>query len=98
MTFVHVAIHQVTHICPANPEPHVVDTRRVIVALIPGGPCRQPINVRLNDVTVPVACGRRLPTDRQCPACKVIVIQDRDVIITHLGYEGPQHLAPRTAA
>ncbi|MFF5082489.1 hypothetical protein ACFY36_36050 [Actinoplanes sp. NPDC000266] len=75
MTFVHVDIHRITHTCPADPQPHVVDTRRSIVAVIPGGPCRQPITVRLNNMTVKVACGRRLPAERQCAACRITVIE-----------------------
>ena len=90
MTYIDVAIRQLTHTCPANPEPHVVDTRRVIVGLVLGGPCRQPIRVRLNNTTILVACGRRLPRDRQCPACRITVVQ-RDIITIDLGYQGPQH-------
>lgn len=89
MTFVHVAIQQIMHTCPASPEPHAIDTRRVIVGLVLGGPCRQPIAVRVNNTAVLVACGRRLPRDRRCPACRITVIE-RDIVTIDLGYQGPQ--------
>jgi hypothetical protein len=85
MTFVHIDIQQTTHTCPAYNEPHPIDVRRAIVVVVPGGPCQRPVTVRLDTTSVVVACGRRLPTDRQCPACKITVIE-RNISTTHLGH------------
>ena len=90
MTFVHVDIHQYTHTCPADPEPHAIDIRRRIVATLDGGPCRNPITVRSGDTVAVIACGRHEPHDRQCPACQVTVIE-RSITTTHLGHHGPRH-------
>jgi hypothetical protein len=75
MTFVHVDIHQQVHTCPADPQPHPIDTRRTIIAVLDGGPCRQPITLHTGDTTTTVACRRRLPADQHCPACRTIVIE-----------------------
>ena len=90
MTFVNVDIHEHTHTCPANSEPHTCDRQRIIVAIISGGPCRNPITVRSGDTAATIACGRHLPVDEQCPACRTTVIE-RTITTTHLGYHGPQH-------
>ena len=75
MTDVHVDIHRTVHTCPADPEPHPVDTRRTVVAVVDGGPCRHPIAIRSGDTTTTVACGRYEPAERQCPACRITVIE-----------------------
>ena len=97
MTYVNVDITRTVHTCPADPQPHVVDTRRTIVAVVPGGPCRTPIRVRLNNITATVACGRRLPADRQCPACRITVIERHLTTINH-GSTCPRHPTTGTAA
>ena len=97
MTFIHVDIHQFTHTCPGNPEPHPVDIRRTIVAVLDGGPCRQPITVHSGGATAVIACGRHESADRQCPACRVTVIE-RSITTTNLGHHGPQHPTTDTGA
>ena len=91
MTFVHVDVHHFTHTCPLDPdEPHPYDTRRTIVAVVDGGPCRHPVTVHSGQTTSTVACGRHEPIGRQCPACRITVIE-RSVTVTFLGHHGPQH-------
>ncbi len=98
MTFVHVDVHHDSHTCPAFPtEPHPYDTRRTIVAVVDGGPCRQPVTIRSGDTVSTIACGRHEPTYRQCPACRVTVIEHA-VTFTHHGYQGPQHPTAGVAA
>jgi hypothetical protein len=91
MTAVQVDVHHLTHTCPANPaEPHPYDTRRTIVAVAPGGPCRNPVTVRSGDTTAVIDCGRHVPREQRCPACRITVIE-RTVTFTHTGHHGPQH-------
>ncbi|MFE9916611.1 hypothetical protein ACFYPG_15790 [Micromonospora sp. NPDC005553] len=75
MTIHVVDIEQVTHTCPAFAEPHVYDTRRTVIDVIPGGPCRTPVTIRCGDTTAIIACHRHEPGDRQCGACRIIVTQ-----------------------
>jgi hypothetical protein len=70
-----VTITQVTHTCPAQPEPHPYDIRRTLTHVIPGGPCRAPVTIRCGDVTTEIACHRHEPANRQCGACRVIVTE-----------------------
>ncbi|AEV87189.1 hypothetical protein ACWT_6175 [Actinoplanes sp. SE50] len=97
MTFVHVDIHHITHTCPANPELHPFDTRRTIVATVDGGPCRNPISIRCGDKTAVIDCGRHEPHHRQCPACRITVIE-RHITSTFVGHHGPQLATTRIAA
>jgi hypothetical protein len=92
MSIVHIHIHTLTHTCPASPEPHPIDTRRTIVLIVDGGPCRQPVTIRSGDTVAVIACGRHLPRDRQCPACRTSVIV-RGYTTTHLGHHGRRHLS-----
>jgi hypothetical protein len=92
-----VAIVQHTHTCPADPHPHVVHTRRHLLHTIPGGACRTPVTIRCGTTTATIACGRHLPADRQCGACRTIVVED-SITTRHLGYQGPPHLAPHHGA
>ncbi len=46
MTIHIVDIEHVLHICPANPEPHIVDTRHTLVHTNDGGPCRAPVTIQ----------------------------------------------------
>ncbi|MET8350913.1 hypothetical protein [Micromonospora sp. NPDC005206] len=75
MTIHVVDIEQVTHTCPAYVEAHPYDTRRTVLHVIPGGPCRTPVTIRCGETTATIACHRHEPTDRQCGACRIIVTQ-----------------------
>ncbi|MEV5692464.1 hypothetical protein [Micromonospora globbae] len=76
MTIHVVDTEHVTHTCPAWPgEPHPYDTRRTVIHVIPGGPCRTPVTIRCGQVTTTIACYRHEPADRQCGACRLIVTQ-----------------------
>ena len=97
MTAVQVEVHHFTHTCPANPEPHPYDTRRIIIAIARGGPCRRPVTVRSGDATTVIACGRHVPREQRCPACRITVIE-HTVTFTHIGHHGPQHPATGIAA
>ena len=88
MTAIQVDVHHRTHACPANLEPHPYDTRRAIVAVAPSGPCRRPITVRSGNTVAVIACGRRLPREQRCPACRITVIEHA-VTFTH-NVHGPQ--------
>jgi hypothetical protein len=92
-----VDIHQRMHTCPADPLPHPFDTRRTVVAVVDGGPCRAPVTVRCADTIATVACGRQLPPAEQCPACRVIVTE-RHITTELVADLGPQHLIPVVAA
>jgi hypothetical protein len=70
-----VDIHQRQHTCPAHPDGHVYDTRRTVIAVIHGGPCRTPVTIHCGAITATIPCGRAYPADRQCPACRVIVTE-----------------------
>jgi hypothetical protein len=89
MTFLQVDIHHLTHTCPANGEPHPYDTRRTILAVVPGGPCRQPLTIHCGDITATVDCGRHAPRAQQCPACRITVVEH--AITTTFTGHGPQH-------
>ena len=41
-----VEVFHLIHTCPANPEPHPVDTRRRIVHVTPSRPCLNAVTVR----------------------------------------------------
>jgi hypothetical protein len=89
MTAVQIDVHHYTHTCPAEPdEPHPYDTRRTIVAVAPGGPCRRPVTVRSGDTTAVIACRRHVPRDQQCPACRITVIEHA-VTFTFMGPPRP---------
>jgi hypothetical protein len=90
MTAVQVDVHHYTHTCPADPEPHPYDTRRTIVAIAPGSACRNPVTVRSGDTTAVIDCGRHVPREQRCPACRITVLE-RTVTFTHTGHHGPQH-------
>ena len=96
MTIYLVHIDQDTHTCPADPNPHPVHIRCQILAVVDGGPCRAPVTFRCGDTTATVACGRREPAQRQCPACRVIVTE-QSITSHHHGYEGPAHRRPDTS-
>ncbi len=97
MTFVQVDVHHLTHTCPADPQPHPYDTRRTIVAVVPGGACQHPVTVHSGDATTVIACGRHMPRQQQCPACRITVIEHA-VTFTHTGHHGPQPSRTGSAA
>jgi hypothetical protein len=97
MTAYQVDVHHLTHTCPANPDPHPYDTRRTIVAIAPGGACRRPVTIRSGDTTAVVDCGRHVPAEQRCPACRIIVIE-HTVTFTRTGHHGPQHPTAGIAA
>ena len=89
MTIHVVDINHLTHTCPAWPdEPHPYDTRRTIVDITPGGPCRTPVTIRCGQVTTTIACHRHEPADRQCGACRLIVTTRR-ITEVFMGHHGP---------
>jgi hypothetical protein len=90
MTFIQIDIHHLTHTCPAEPEPHTYDTRRTVLAVVSGGPCRQPVTVRSGDTTAVIACGRHVPRQRRCPACRITVVEHA-ITTEFTGQYGPQH-------
>ncbi|BCJ74508.1 hypothetical protein CS0771_40520 [Catellatospora sp. IY07-71] len=77
MSIIRVEVDYYRHTSPANPEPHVVDTRQKIADVIPGGACLTPVTVRSGDTTRTIACGRHEPASRQCRACRVTIIEVR---------------------
>ncbi|MDO3683250.1 hypothetical protein [Micromonospora sp. C28ISP2-4] len=98
MTIYVVDIQHFTHTCPAWPdEPHPYDTRRTIVDITPGGPCRTPVTIRCGQVTTTIACHRHEPADRQCGACRLIVTTRR-ITEVFMGHYGPDNTRPRKDA
>ncbi len=95
MTIHVVDITRTLHTCPADSDPHPVDIRRSILAVIPGGPCRTPVTIRCGTTTAVIACGRHKPADAQCPACR-ITVTEHTITDTFVGYHGPEHLRPTT--
>ncbi|MGC5032231.1 hypothetical protein [Micromonospora sp. DT229] len=73
MTIYLVDIEHITHTCPGAPEPHPYDTRRTVIDVIPGGPCRTPVTIRCGTTTAVIPCYRHEPAKRQCGACRIIV-------------------------
>ncbi|MFG1954336.1 hypothetical protein [Micromonospora sp. NPDC048830] len=83
MTIHAVDVVHILHTCPGEPEPHPYDTRRVLVDVIPGGPCRAPVTVRCGGQTVQIPCHRHEPATRQCGACRIIVTERTITTRTH---------------
>ncbi|GII65647.1 hypothetical protein Skr01_57320 [Sphaerisporangium krabiense] len=68
---------------PSATYPH--DTTRSVTA-VKSGPCLAPVLVHLARRHRRIACGGRLPSERQCPACaSVIVITHTEKITAHEG-------------
>jgi hypothetical protein len=84
-----VEVHTFTHTCPADPQPHAVDTWRALIDTIRTGACTNPQPVHTGDGVVIVDCGTLLPRDRCCPACTVTITIQAS-FTTHLGPE-PVH-------
>jgi hypothetical protein len=89
-----IDVHHYTHTCPADPDPHIVHTRRTIVATEPGGPCPRPVRIHTNAGPVVVACARALPPPQHCPACRLNIT----IRHTHTTHDGPEVVAPGHAA
>ncbi|GAA2714047.1 hypothetical protein ACFY2R_12925 [Micromonospora olivasterospora] len=85
MTIHAVDVVHILHTCPGEPEPHPYDTRRILVDVIPGGPCRTPVTVRCGGQTVQIPCHRHEPATRQCGACRIIVTERTITTRTHTG-------------
>jgi hypothetical protein len=83
-----VDVHDLVHTCPASNLPHTVDTRRTVVSIVDGGPCRTPVTVRVGNRSAYISCRRHEPAHRQCVACKTLHIV-RDTTITDLGHQAP---------
>ena len=90
MTIYAVSVHHRTHTCPADTDPHPVDTTQQVVHVTPGGSCLTLAVVRLADTTVTIPCGRRYPHHRQCPACR-IAVTTQAVTVEHLGHTTGHH-------
>lgn len=75
MTIHVVDIDHITHTCPAHTGPHIFDTRRTVIDVIPGGPCRAPVTIHSGDTTTQIPCYRHEPATRQCGACRTIVTE-----------------------
>jgi hypothetical protein len=92
-----VDIVQYTHTCHADPASHVVDIHRTLIDVIDGGPCRTPTSYRLDGRIHTIPCGRRVPSDDQCPACRIIVTQ-RTITSIHRGHQDSHPASPDTGA
>ncbi|HZN72695.1 MAG TPA: hypothetical protein VFC00_13585 [Micromonosporaceae bacterium] len=90
MSIYAVTVHHRTHTCSGDPQPHAVDTLQQVVHVTPGGPCRTPVMFRFNGTTTTVACGRRYPHHRQCPACRITVVT-LQASTEHLGHTPAHH-------
>lgn len=51
-------------------QDHPWSVTRHVTAADSGGPCQRPIEVKAKGQHRLIACGRRLPADRQCDACR----------------------------
>jgi hypothetical protein len=97
VTIYAVAIDHRTHTCPADPEPHTYDTRRTVVHITPGGPCRRPVTIRCGATTATLPCGRNRPAGQHCVACRTIVVE-HTITARYDGQHGPEALLPAPAA
>jgi hypothetical protein len=84
VTIHNIDLCHVTHTCPADEQPHPIDIRRRVYHVTPGGPCRNPSTIRSGSTTAVIPCGRHEPTERQCAACRTVVIE-RTITTRHTG-------------
>lgn len=84
-----VDVREIRHTCPANDEPHWIDRQNTVVAVQDDGPCRTPVLVRVGDHQAHVACGSIRPREKQCTACRTLLIV-RHVTYTDLEPQAPQ--------
>lgn len=85
-----VDIHETRHTCLASHEPHWFDRQSSVVSVVDGGPCRTPVTIRCGNNQAEIACRRHEPHERQCIACKSLLIV-RNVTHTDLGWQGPDN-------
>jgi hypothetical protein len=85
--------HYITHTCPADPQPHVIEVRRRILQVTAVRPCRNPVTIPSGDTITVVDCGRREPYERQCATCRSIVTVVKTTVI-HLGWDEPANIPP----
>jgi hypothetical protein len=88
VTIYTVDVHETTHTCPGNPEPHGIDVRRRVAHITPGGHCQTPVTIRVGHTTTVIDCGRHEPAERQCRRCRNTVITG-DYTQRHLGHQAP---------
>jgi hypothetical protein len=88
-----IDIHDITHTCPADPEPHTIDSRRRIVHVTPGRPCLTPVTIHSANDVATIPCSRNEPSERQCANCRTIITV-RHHTAEFRGYQGPE---PKTA-
>jgi hypothetical protein len=88
-----VDVHDLTHTCPADSEPHPYITNRRIVHVTPGRPCLTPVTVHPGPVSTVVDCHRVRPHGGQCVNCRTIITV-RHHTTEYRGYQGPE---PKTA-
>jgi len=93
VTIYSVDVHEITHTCPGNAEPHAIDVRRRVAHITPGGHCQTPVTIRVGHTTATIDCGRHEPAERQCRRCRNTAITGNHTQ-RHLGYQGPAHLTP----
>jgi hypothetical protein len=89
-----IDVHEVTHTCPADPNPHPFDIRRTVVEVVPGGPCRNPTTVHTRSGPLALSCSRARPWYQHCDACRVTVTV-RNTTRHHTGpYRPPSESYP----
>ena len=93
MSIYAVEVFHLIHTCPADPDPHRVDTRRRIVHVTPGGPCLTPVTIGRGDTATTIPCARHEPAERQCANCRTI-IRVLKVTSRDLGHQGPAPVQP----
>lgn len=65
----------IDHATNALGEDRVWEYRREVVSVIPGGPCRNRLPVRVaGRVLEWIDCGRRLPASQECEACRTTAV------------------------
>ena len=97
MTIYLVDVHDVTHTCPADPEPHPYITQRRIVHVTPGRPCAAPVTVHCGPTSTVVDCNRVRPSDGQCANCRTIITV-RYHTAEFRGDQGPEPNTARPAS
>jgi hypothetical protein len=68
-----VVVQETLHTCPAQPEPHPVDTTRTILTVTPGRACLTPVTIHCGQTTALIPCGRHRPADMRCGNCRTTI-------------------------